>query len=136
MKYFLTWSLVVSFNFLHLLISSKILSSKTLPDLEVVILLIVYSFNLSHFFISSIVSSVNSSILQKNLESVPYEYILLRSPINSFIGVPAASSLIFPITFYFHQKRTHYFFFFFFFDNHYYQIILYLEIFLHKRHQF
>ena len=59
MKYFLTWSLVVSFNFLHLSISFKILSSKTLPNLEVVILLIVYSFNVSHFFISSVVSSVD-----------------------------------------------------------------------------
>ena len=43
------------FNFLHLSISSKILSSKTLPNLGVVILLIVYFFNVLHFFISLIV---------------------------------------------------------------------------------
>ena len=67
MKYFLTWSLVVSFNFLNLSISLKILSSKTLPNLEVVIILIVHSFNVSHFFVSSIVSSVNSLILLNNL---------------------------------------------------------------------
>ena len=55
MKHFLTWSLVISFIFLHLSISSKILSSKTLPNLEVVILLIVHFFNVLHFFISLIV---------------------------------------------------------------------------------
>ena len=56
MKHFLTLSLVVSFNLLHLSISSKILSSKTLPNLEVVILLIVHFFNVLHiFFISLIV---------------------------------------------------------------------------------
>ena len=54
-KTFLTWSLVVSFNFLHLSISSNILSSKTLPNLEVVILLIAHFFNVLHFSITLIV---------------------------------------------------------------------------------
>ena len=67
MEHFLTWSLVVSFNFLHLWISLKILSSKTLPPLRLAVLLSVHSFYVSHFFISSIVSSVNSSILLKDL---------------------------------------------------------------------
>ena len=68
MKHFLTWSFVVVFlNILHLSISLKYYSSKTLPPLSLVVLLSVHSFDVSHFFILLVVSSVNSSILLKDL---------------------------------------------------------------------
>jgi len=40
------------------------------------------------------------------LSSVVYEYILLFKPINSAIGLPAASSLNLPITFLFSPEKN------------------------------
>ena len=67
-----------------------------------VILLFVYSFNVSHFFIYSIVFF--------DIFFLFYLWIYDQYYMSTFITIPAASSFIFPITFLFLSKKNALFF--------------------------